>query len=349
MTKAIKIGNKYIGEGQSVFIIAEAGVNHNGSLKLAKKMIDAAKSSGADAVKFQTFKTENLVTVNAPKAMYQKRTDSFKSQFKMLKSLELSESDFVELFDYCKKKKIIFLSTPFDSESANFLYRLNMPAFKVASGELTNMPLLLQIAAYHKPIILSSGMANLKEIKEAVRAIYSTGNKNLILLHCTSNYPAAFKDVNLKAIETLRKEFNAPVGYSDHTEGMHVAISVIAMGACVIEKHFTLNRNFHGPDHKSSLEPEKLSEMIKDIRDIEKAMGNGVKAPAKSEEEIKKVARKSIVADRDIRKGIRLTEDMVALKRPGTGIEPKYLNKIIGKQLKFDIEKDRILTWDLVG
>jgi len=348
MEKYIQIGNRKIGTGRPVFIIAEAGVNHNGNLKLAKKMVDSAKSSGADAIKFQTFKAEKMATPDAPKARYQESAVSSESQFEMLKSLELSEFDFVKLFNYCKKKKIIFLSTPFDADSAEFLYKLSVPIFKISSGELTNTLLLLQIAKYGKPIILSTGMATMQEVKDAVRMIYSTGNKKLILLHCTSNYPARFVDLNLKAIKTLRKAFNIPVGYSDHTEGMHAAIYAIAMGACVIEKHFTLNRNFHGPDHKFSLEPKKLFEMIKNIRDIEKVIGNGIKIPAKSEDEIKKAARKSIVADTDIRKGVRLTEDMVAFKRPGTGIEPKYLNRIIGRRLKFNIEKDRVFTWDLI-
>lgn len=348
MKTNIRIGNKYIDPGQPVFIIAEAGVNHNGSLKMAKKMVDAAKSSGADAVKFQTFKTENLVTVNAPKASYQKITVSAKSQFEMLKSLELSESNFVELFNYCKKKKIIFLSTPFDPESAEFLYKLGVPLFKISSGELTNTPLLIQIARYKKPIILSTGMSTLREVEEAVKAIYSTGNKKLILLHCTSNYPAKFQDVNLKAIETLRKVFKVSVGYSDHTEGIHVSIAAIAIGACVIEKHFTLDKNLQGPDHKSSLEPEELHEMVKNIRVLEKAMGSGVKVPAKSENEVKKISRKSVVASKDIEKGVRLTENMLVLKRPGIGIEPKYLNKIIGKRLRFNVEKDCVFTRDLI-
>ena len=223
-----------------------------------------------------------------------------------------------------------------------------MPLFKISSGELTNTPLLIQIARYKKPIILSTGMSTLREVEEAVKAIYSTGNKKLILLHCTSNYPAKFQDVNLKAIETLRKVFKVSVGYSDHTEGIHVSIAAIAIGACVIEKHFTLDKNLQGPDHKSSLEPEELHEMVKNIRVLEKAMGSGVKVPAKSENEVKKISRKSVVASKDIEKGVRLTENMLVLKRPGIGIEPKYLNKIIGKRLRFNVEKDCVFTRDLI-
>lgn len=348
MKAQIKIGNRYIGKACPVFIIAEAGVNHNGSIKLAKKMIDAAKSSGADAIKFQTFKTENLVTINAPKAGYQKRAVPFKSQFEMLKSLELSRSDFVTLFNYCRKEKIIFLSTAFDTESAEFLWKLGVPAFKISSGELTNLPLLMQIAGYRKPVIMSTGMADLQEVKEGIKAVYSRGNKKLVLLHCTSNYPARFEDLNLKAMLTLKKAFNVPIGYSDHTDGIHIAVSAVSMGASVIEKHFTLDRNFQGPDHRASIEPEGLREMVKNIRDIEKAMGSGIKSPAESENEMKKAARKSIVVDMDIRKGSRLAKGMLAIKRPGTGINPKYFNKIIGKYLACDCEKGRVLTWDLI-
>ncbi|MEW6680128.1 MAG: N-acetylneuraminate synthase family protein, partial [bacterium] len=223
--KRINIAGRIIGDEQPVFIIAEAGVNHNGSLKLAKRLVDAAKVAGADAIKFQTFKADELVIPNAPKAEYQKKTTSGKSQYEMLKELELSENEFKELFDYCQEKKIIFMSTPFDFRSAEFLYKLGIPAFKIGSGDLTNPPLLIQVAKYRKPIILSTGMSTLAEVKEAVKAIYSTGNKKLILLHCTSNYPTKYEDVNLKAMVTLKDEFNVPIGYSDHTEGIEVAVA----------------------------------------------------------------------------------------------------------------------------
>lgn len=345
----IKIGDRKIGENQPVFIIAEAGINHNGNIKLAKRMIDVAKTCGADAVKFQTFKTEEVVTRNAPKAEYQKESKPGESQFEMIKKLELSEQAFRKLSDYCRREKIIFLSTPFDFQSARFLYKLEMPAFKIGSGELTNIPLLLQIAKYGKPVILSTGMSNLEEIREAVRMIYSTGNKKLILLHCTSNYPAKFEDINLRAMDTLRRIFNVPVGYSDHTKGIEVAIAAVTMNACVIEKHFTLDNNLPGPDHKASLIPSEFKQMVQSIRNIEKSFGDGVKEIQRSEIEIKKIARKSIVAKVDIPKDITISKEMLAVKRPGTGIEPKFLSRVIGKRLKKNILKDKILTWDLLA
>ena len=328
-----------IGNNHPVFIITEVGVNHNGSLRLAKKMIDAAKSCGADAVKFQTFRTEDLVVKD-------KNTDS---HFRMLKKLELNEKEFESLNSYCKNKNIIFLSTPFDSKSAEFLYKLRIPAFKIASGELTNLPLLRQIALYNKPIILSTGMSTLKEVREAVGVIYSTGNKKLILLHCTSNYPAKYEDVNLKAMDTLKKEFNVAVGYSDHTQGIEVSVAAVAMGACVIEKHFTLDKIFSGPDHKASMEPKEFRGLVKAIRNIEKAIGSGVKKASKSEEKIKAIARKSIVAACDIRKGSKLTQAMLSIKRPGTGIEPRHIERLLNKKTQADIKEGQILTWSNVN
>jgi len=345
----VRIGERQIGNNNPVFIIAEAGVNHNGDIKFAKKIIDAAKKSGASAIKFQTFKASNLVTKTAPKAKYQKIKKSNKSQFDMLKDLELSDSDFRELFVYCQKKKIIFLSTPFDQQSAGFLYDLGVSAFKISSGDLTDIPLLQKIAGFKKPIILSTGMSTLAEVKEAVKAIYVINNRQLILLHCTSNYPTKFRDVNLKAILTLRKEFNLPIGYSDHTEGVEIPIAAIAMGACIIEKHLTLDKNLLGPDHKASLNPEEFSEMVDSIRIIEMAMGNGIKNPTKSEIEMRKVARKSIVTVRDISKGERITRDMLAVKRPGTGIPPKLLTLLIGKYANRMIKKDNVLNWGLIS
>ncbi len=343
--KQIKIGDRLIGCNSPVFIIAEAGVNHNGNLRLAKKMVDNAKDIGVDAIKFQTFKTDELATHDAPKEKYQKKTTFGKFQHEMLKRLELSGGEFKELFNYCQKKKIMFLSTPFDFQSAEFLYELGVPAFKISSGDLTNIPLLLKIAKYGKPIILSTGMATLSEVKDAVKAIYSAGNKKLVLLHCTSNYPTEYKNVNLRAMETLLKTFNLPVGYSDHTEGIEVPIAAVALGGCVIEKHFTLDKNLPGPDHKASLEPEEFKKMVKSIRNTERAMGSGKKKPMCSEAEMKRVSRKSIVAACDIPKGMRITYEMLAIKRPGTGIEPKYIGKIISREFKRYIKKNQILTW----
>lgn len=344
--KHIQIGNFKMGEGKPVFIIAEAGVNHNGSLKRAKQLVDAAKEADADAVKFQTFITEEVLTVNAPKANYQKKSVPGKSQFKMIKNLELSQFHFMELSQYCKKKNIMFLSTPFDTRSAELLNEIGVPAFKISSGELTNIGLLVQIAKYHKPMILSTGMSTLHEIKKAVTSIYSVGNVDLVLLHCVSNYPASFEDVNLRAIPTLANKFKpAVIGYSDHTLGIEAAIAAVAMGAKVIEKHFTLDKDLPGPDHKTSIDPVELKQMIFAIRNIENALGDGIKKVRDSEIEIRRVARKSIVAAKDIKRGARITLEMLAVKRPGHGIEPNKINALIGNVAKRNINKDSLLDW----
>lgn len=349
MSKYFSIKSRKIGKDYPVFIIAEAGVNHNGSMAVAKKMIDAAKEMGADAIKFQTFKTEEMVTKNALKAKYQKASNSGKSQYAMLRKLEFSESDFRKLFAYCQRKRIIFLSTPFDQQSAGFLCYLRMPAFKISSGDLTDIPLLKKIANFKKPIILSTGMSTLTEVKEAVRAIYLTDNKKLILLHCTSNYPARYRDVNLRAIRTLREEFDVPVGYSDHAEGIDASIAAVAMGARVIEKHFTLDKNSPGPDHSASLEPEEFGKMIESIRNVEEALGDGLKKPRQSEVEMRRIARKSIVAAVDLPKRSIIKREMLAMKRPGSGIAPKYLEQLIGKQVKRKVKKDQVLNWNLIS
>lgn len=327
------------------FIIAEAGVNHNGDLDIAKKLIDKAVEAGADAVKFQTFKAEELVTKEAPKAQYQKITTGDGNQYEMLKKLELSESDHAVLKKYCEKKGILFLSTPFDFESVDILEKLDIPLYKVSSGDLTNLPLLKYIAKKHKPIILSTGMANLAEVEEAVHAIYEEGNEQIVLLHCISNYPTAYEDVNLKAMLTLKEAFKLTVGYSDHTTGIEVPIAAVALGASVIEKHFTLDRNMPGPDHRASLEPDELKCMIDSIRNIEKAMGDGIKRCNKSEENIKTAARKSIVAARDISKGDVIQDIDVCFKRPQKGLEPKYIDNIIGKTAVRNIRKDEFIMF----
>jgi len=346
--KKIRIGNKLIGEGEPCFIIAEAGVNHNGDVELAKNLIEVAKNAGADAVKFQTFKTEEIVTQNAEKAGYQKETTGEGYQYEMINSLELSKKEFGELAEYARKKDIMFLSSPFDSESVDLLYKLNVPAYKVASGEITNFLLLDYIARKGKPIILSTGMSTLGEVEEALNVIRSEGVKDVILLHCVSNYPAKIVEVNLRAMQTLKCAFKLPVGFSDHTLGITVPIAAVALGACVIEKHFTLNRNLPGPDHKASLEPNELKEMVKTIKDVERALGDDIKRPTKEERKIKKVARKSIVAKVNIPKGTIITKWMLAIKRPGTGLMPKYINKVIGKKARSDIKKDEIFSWDTV-
>ena len=343
---SVKIADKIIGEGEPCFIIAEAGVNHNGDIELAKELIDAARNARADAVKFQTFKAEKVVTQSAEKAEYQKETTEKGSQYEMIKTLELTEEDFNNLADYAKKKNIVFLSSPFDKESVDLLDEINVPVFKVASGEITNFPLLTHIAKKEKPIILSTGMTTLGEVEEALNVIRSEGVEDIILLHCVSDYPAKMKDVNIRAMETLKHAFKLPVGFSDHTLGITVPIAAVALGACVVEKHFTLDKNLPGPDHKASLEPNELKEMVKAIRDVEKALGDGIKRPTENEDEVKRVVRRSIVARVDIPDGTIITGDMIEVKRPGTGIEPKYMKMVVGKRAKINIKKDDLITWN---
>lgn len=341
--KNIKIGNYIIGKGKPSFIIAEAGVNHNGKLELAEELVDVAKEAGVDAVKFQTFTSKNLVTRSADMAEYQKKNiGKTESQFHMLKKLELPFSDFIELKKHCDEKGIMFLSTPHTDDAIDFLEPL-VPAYKIASGDLTNIPFLENIAKKRKPIILSTGMGTLNEIKEAVDAIKKKGNKNIILLHCTTNYPCPLEQANLRAIQTLQKAFPYPIGYSDHTEGMLIPVMATTLGARVIEKHFTLSKSLAGPDHKASLEPRELKEMVRAIRGAEKALGSHMKKPSAAEKRIAKIARKSIIARRDIHKGEVIKKEMLILKRPGTGMLPKYLPRIIRKRAKRDIPKDSLI------
>lgn len=347
--KIVKIGDRLVGEGEPCFIIAEAGVNHNGDINLARKLVDAAKEAGADAVKFQTFKAENVVTKYAETADYQKRTTGFGSQYEMIKKLELSEHEFRELAEYARERDTIFLSSPFCNESVDLLDEIGVPAFKIASGEITNIPLLKHISSKEKPVILSTGMATLGEIEEALKAIKNGGVTDIILLHCVTSYPAKIEEINLRAIQTLKHAFKLPVGFSDHTIDIMVPAVAVALGACVIEKHFTLNRKMPGPDHKASLEPYEFKEMVKVIRDIEKALGDGIKKPTEDEERIKKFARRSIVAKINIPKGALITEDMLALKRPNMGIPPNFLNVIVGRKAASDIKKDELITWDKVN
>lgn len=346
---SIKISNRTIGEGELCFIIAEAGVNHNGDVNLAKKLIDAAREAGADVVKFQTFRAEELVVKGAEKAKYQKRTTGKEeSQFEMLRRLELSEEMLFDLKDYADSQGIAFLSTPYDEGSVDLLVRLGVPALKISSADITNHPLLAHIAAKKLPVILATGMSSLGEVEEAVEVIANGGNQQIILLHCVSSYPAKIEDINLKAMETLRYAFELPVGLSDHSIGITIPVAAVALGACVIEKHFTLDKNLPGPDHRSSLEPHELKEMIRSIRDVEKALGDGVKRPMAEEEENKKAARRSIVARVDIPEGVIITQEMLDIKRPGTGIEPKYIENVIGKISKANIRKDEPLVWEAI-
>ncbi|WP_097025885.1 N-acetylneuraminate synthase [Clostridium peptidivorans] len=328
----------------STYIIAEAGVNHNGNLELAKLMIDKAKEAGANCIKFQTFISKNIVSKNASKAQYQKQyTKLGESQLDMLKKLELSFDDFKELKKYCDLKEIEFFSTAFDLDSINFLNGLGMRIWKIPSGEITNLPYLIEIAKTHKPVILSTGMSTVEEVEEAINILRTNGCQDIILLHCTTEYPAPYEEVNLKAMNTLKEKFNVMVGYSDHTKGTEVTIAAVAMGATVIEKHFTLDRNMEGPDHKSSLEPNELKTMVNAIRNIEKAMGNGKKIPSPSERKNINIARKSIVAKCNIKKGEILSEDNIITKRPGNGISPMRWFDIIGKTAIKDFEEDELI------
>ncbi len=348
LQEALKIAQHNM---NNIFIIAEAGVNHNGNLNLAYQLIDAAANANADAVKFQTFKAELVMSKFAEKATYRKENlGTDESQLEMVKKLELKFDDFRRLKEYCDEKNIQFLTTPFDYESADFVDNL-IDLYKVPSGEITNLPFLKHLAEKNKPIILSTGMCNLGEVENAINIIKSASAPldsffpSLTLLHCTSNYPTAYEDVNLNVINTLRSAFGLPVGYSDHTMGICVPIAAAAMGATVIEKHFTLDRTMDGPDHKASLEPNELSTMVESIRYTESAMGNGRKQPGIKENEIKQVARKSIVAASDIEKGSIISEDLMTIKRPGNGISPEHLKHIIGMTIQRNKAVDEVLHW----
>jgi len=327
-----------------VFIIAEAGVNHNGDVKLAKKLVDAAKSAGADAVKFQTFKAECLVSKAAQKAEYQKHTTGAdESQLEMVKKLELSFDDFKFLKKYCEQKEILFLSTPFDFDSIDFLESLKIPIFKVPSGEITNLPYLMKIANTGKPVIISTGMSDLDEVGSALEVLRENGAGTMTLLHCNTQYPTPFEDANLKAMLALKERFGLAVGYSDHTLGIEAPIAAIALGATVIEKHFTLDKSLEGPDHKASLDPQELKAMVGYIRNIEVALGDGIKQPSVSETMNKEVARKSIVARRNIVKGEIFTQDNLTVKRPGNGISPMKWFEVLGMSAKRDFCEDELI------
>ena len=350
MVTAMNISSKKTGKNQLCFIIAEAGVNHNGSVKLALRLVDAAAKSGADAVKFQTFKADNLVTRAAPQAEYQARnTGKVESQYDMLKRLELDAEAHRKIASYCRKRKIIFLSTPFDEESADLLEGLNVPAFKIGSGELTNLPFLAHVARKGKPIIISTGMADAAEIAAAIKTVRKTGNKRIILLHCVSSYPAEARWINLRAIQTMKKRFGLPVGYSDHTVGRETALAAVALGACVIEKHFTIDHNLPGPDQKLSLEPDELKQLISGIRIVELALGNGIKKPVKVEKPIANLVRRSLVAAGDIPAGTLLAKKHIAIKRPGTGLAPELLAKLVGLKTRQFIRQGTLFSWGMIN
>ncbi len=327
-----------------VFVIAEAGVNHNGDIEIAKQLIDAASEAGADAVKFQTFQADSLVCRTAKKAEYQlETTDRTETQYDMLKKLELTPQMHRELIEHCLKRNIMFLSTPFDLESIKLLSELGMQIYKIPSGEITNLPYLREIAKQQKKIILSTGMSSMDEVKAAVNVLKNNGTEELTLLHCNTQYPTPISDVNLLAMVKMREETGLPVGYSDHTQGIEVPIAAAALGAEVIEKHFTLDRKMEGPDHKASLEPQELMQMVVGIRKIESALGSKIKQVSESEMLNVAIVRKSIVAAANIKRGEKYTEKNITTKRPATGISPMMWDEIIGKTADRDYKVDEII------
>jgi N,N'-diacetyllegionaminate synthase len=332
---------------QHTYIIAEAGVNHNGSIELAKKLVDVAASSGVDAVKFQTFKTENLVSVNAKKAEYQKETtDATESQFQMIKKLELDSEAHTELIAYCAKKNITFLSTPFDLDSIQLLNGLGLDIFKIPSGEVTNLPYLEQIGKLNKKIVLSTGMCSMGDVENAIRVLESSGTpkSKITVLHANTQYPTQMEDVNLSAMVTMGLAFDVDFGYSDHTLGIEIPTAAVALGASVIEKHFTLDKTMEGPDHKASLEPDELKSMVLAIRNIEKALGDGVKRVSNSERPNMDIARKSIVASTNIVVGEEFTAENLAIKRPGNGISPMNWYEVIGRKASRNYQSDDLIV-----
>lgn len=327
-----------------VFVIAEAGVNHNGDIEIAKRLVDAAVEAGADAVKFQTFKAEQLVCRDAKKAEYQlATTEKAETQYDMLKKLELTAQMHKILMEYCDKKNIMFLSTPFDIESIKLLSELGLQMYKIPSGEIINLPYLREVGKCHKKTILSTGMSSMDEVKAAVDVLRKAGTDDIILLHCNTQYPTPMADVNLLAMVRMREELGLPTGYSDHTQGIEIPIAAAALGAVVIEKHFTLDKNMEGPDHKASLEPDELKRMVEGIRRVEQALGDGKKEASKSEKGNICIVRKSIVAKCAIKAGDLLTEDNLTTKRPGTGINPMRWDEIIGKTADRDYKADEMI------
>lgn len=325
-------------------IIAEAGVNHNGKIELAKQLVDAAIEAGADIIKFQTFIAENVVSKKAKKAEYQKKNDPHEeTQLEMVKKLELTFDEFLELNQYCKMKGIEFMSTAFDFDSIDFLESLKMGIWKIPSGEITNLPYLIKVAKLHKPVILSTGMCTMEDVRNAMDVLKQHGAAEITVLHCTTEYPTPFEDVNLNAMLTIKNEFGIPVGYSDHTEGIEVPIVAVGMGATVIEKHFTLDKNMEGPDHKASLEPHELKSMVTAIRHIELALGDGIKQPAESEKKNMAIARKSIIAKKNIQAGEIFTEENLTVKRPGDGISPMKWFDVLGQAASRDFEEDELI------
>ena len=347
---SIDIGQRPVGEGYPCYVIAEAGVNHNGSLERALELVDCAAQAGADAVKFQTFRASRLVTAQAAQADYQRQNMGQElSQLDMLSQLELSLEDHRALVERCRKRRIEFISTPFDIESADLLVDLQVAVFKIASGEITNLPLLEHVARLGRPLIVSTGMCRLGEVEEAVQTLEAAGNNDLALLHCVSNYPADPQDVNLRAMQTLQTAFGKPVGYSDHTLGLEVALGSVALGACILEKHFTLDRTLPGPDHRASLEPDELRQLVQGVRAVEAALGDGRKQPAACELNTAAVARKSLVVATTIPAGTPLTENLIAIKRPGTGLPPAMKPHLLNRCTTEDLPEGHLLQWEDVA
>ena len=348
MRGTFRIGDRLAGDGQPCFVIAEAGVNHIGDLSRALELVDVAASAGADAVKFQTFDADRLATRDAPKAEYQTRgTRADESQHAMLARLQLDQGAHVALMRRCAERGITFLSTPFDEQAADLLDALGVTAFKTPSGELTNLAFLRHVAAKGKPLVVSTGMATLAEVEDAMRAIEETGAGSVALLHCVSNYPAAPGDANLRAMATLARAFGVPVGYSDHTLGLEVALASVALGACVLEKHFTLDRALPGPDHAASLDPVELAALVRGVRTIESALGDGRKRPAAAEAATARVARKSLVARFDIPAGELVTESHLVAKRPGDGLPPSMRDQLLGRAARVPIAAGTVLRLEM--
>lgn len=347
--KVISIGDRKVGEGQPVFVIAEAGVNHNGDVELAIKLIREAKKSGADCVKFQTFKADRIVTQTSPKAAYQlKTTDEQESQFDMLKKLELKADDYQLLLEECKRQDILFLSTPYNLEDADFLNEIGVKAFKVASGQFVEYPFLKYLASFNKPLILSTGMCSEEEVSNTIDFLKNNGDPEIILLQCTTNYPSLIEDANVKAMVSIGVATGQMTGYSDHVSNNFACFSSVALGACVIEKHFTLDTSMTGPDHSSSLNPEQFSELINGIRQVEKSLGSGIKVPTEAERKNTFGMRRSMIALRDLAAGQTIRMEDVGFKRPMNGLSPTRFYEIIGKTLLKNVNVDEPLTEDCI-
>lgn len=343
---AVRIGQKLVGPGRPCYVVAEAGVNHNGQVDLARRLIDAAAAAGADAVKFQSFHADHVASALAPKAAYQvERTTAGQSQLEMLRHLELAVDDQRRLYDHARARGITFLSTPFDRRSVDLLSTLGVPAFKVSSGDLTNRPFLAHVARQGAPVILSTGMAHLGEVDDALRVVREAGCDDVILLHCVTSYPADPGEANLRAIQTLAAAFGLPVGYSDHTLGMEVAIASVAVGACLLEKHLTLDRDLPGPDHHASLTPEEFGRLVANVRLVSRALGDGRKRPAPSELPNRDVVRRSLAAAAPLAAGTVVSAEMLTTLRPATGISPMLHDLVVGRRLRRTLARGELLQW----